>query len=395
MTTVTAAPAVHPPTAVSETAALAMVKPGAVTSITEVVWTQDRIDLIKRMKCPPDTTDDEFAIFLMQCKRTGMDPLIDEADCVPRGKFVQTKKKGTNGKDYWEDVWTVQKVFQPRESGMRARADRFPDYRGIKYGVVREGDVFEFEPSNFHVKHVSNPADPKRQSKPIMGAWAQITREGRQCVPIWLPIAERLQMKKDGAVTQMWTTKQETMMAKCARAEAFRIEYPNTFAGQYIVEEWEQDEREINAAPDQGTATSSPPATKTDQVLQKVQAQVDALKGKKAQPEDEQIVQPPAPVPPAAATAKPRDPKKGRVPGTFREKPISDMTAEQMTAALDETEKWLTQHPLVPEAPVVRATLDDLQQEQSRRIAASMDKQAREPGQDFDFDQPSDEDAPF
>lgn len=385
METKTPAAAVTPITPSQETAPLAVIQPpGTLSTITEVVWTKERVDLIRRMKCPPDTTEDEFAIFLMQCKRTGMDPLIDEADCVPRWKTV--KVRGQNG--MWFDQKVEAKVFQPREAGMRARADRFPDYKGIAFGVVREGDVFDFSPSEKKVTHSFNPADPKRQLKPIMGAWAQISRTDRVCAPVWVPLSERIQLKTDGKVTQMWNTKTETMIGKCARADAYKMEYPNVFAGNYIVEEWEQEEREINEAPEpHAGAAPAAPQTKTSAVLQQVKDRLADLK----KPEEWQIVQPPAPdktpAPPASPPKTGKAAKPKRAPGTFRDAPIETLSAEAMGAALLETEAWLREHPMSHDAPQARALLDDLQQEQARRIASSV--------ADIDAPPPTDEDAPF
>ena len=40
-------------------------------------WQLDRtkVDLIKRTICPPDTTDDELALYLHECQRRGVHPL--------------------------------------------------------------------------------------------------------------------------------------------------------------------------------------------------------------------------------------------------------------------------------------------------------------------------------
>ncbi len=249
-------------------------------------------------------------------------------------------------------------------------------------------------PAAFKVEHSFNPADPARAKKPIMGAWAHITRADRLCVPVWMPLAERIQVKRDGGVTAMWTGKTEGMIAKCARAEALRIEYPNVWGGQYISEEWEHEEREINEAPapaasDAPTAPAAAPATKTQQVLQQVQQKL--AKDKAAPMEEGQIVQPPAPggilATPAAqpaprATPAPVTPaattkKQPRVQGTYKGLPIVHFDATSLATAISDAEKWIAANPMKPESTEVRAVLDDLQQEQAKRIAASLDANAR------------------
>ena len=45
---------------------------------------RERVDLVKRTICPKGISDDEFALFIEQCKRSGLDPLLKEAFCVAR-----------------------------------------------------------------------------------------------------------------------------------------------------------------------------------------------------------------------------------------------------------------------------------------------------------------------
>ena len=42
------------------------------------------MELIKRTICPRGIGEDEFALFIEQCKRSGLDPLLKEAFCVAR-----------------------------------------------------------------------------------------------------------------------------------------------------------------------------------------------------------------------------------------------------------------------------------------------------------------------
>lgn len=231
-----------------------------------IVWTKAKVELIRRTKASA-CTDDEFEVFIEQCRRTGMDPLLDQADCVPRWskRLVLNKETGV----VEEKQLNVQ-TFQPREAGMRARADRFDDYRGISFACVREGDPFKITPSSELVFHEYNPADPKRSKLPIVGAWAQLRRAGRVCPVIWIPIGERIGLTRDGKPTQFWSMKAETMICKCARAEGYRIEYPNTFAGINIAEEMDEfrEEVELNAPP----AGATPTGSKTESTAAKVAA---------------------------------------------------------------------------------------------------------------------------
>lgn len=365
-------------------------------ALAETIWTPERIELLRRMKMPKAATADEFAIFLAQCQRTGLDPLIDEADCVER----RSKRSWQDARGVWHDEWDVKHVFQPREAGMRARADRFPDYRGIAYGVVREGDRFLLNPSKKTVDHEFNPADPERAKKPIVGAWAQITRAGRECAPIWVRFSERVQTRTDkrtGATTatSFWGSKEETMIAKCARAEAFRIEYPNAFAGTFIAEEMEPEEKEINPPP----SSAPPPASKTEAVLAQVEARVQSLAPGVQVSEAVVVEKPaaevvplrpePAPAPPPAEAKKPepkpsppRTDKAGDLLVPFGRRKgarVGEVSTQEIQEAIAEAEAKLNASPLAPWSAKVRAGIDDLQAEIQDRLAAAIPPNEEEP----------------
>lgn len=203
-------------------------------------WPQEKIDLVKRTVCPSGITNDELALFLAQCKRSGLDPLIGEAFCVPRKVSVQAPS----------GEWTkVQKhVFQAGEGGMEARADRFPDFGGIKAAAVYDGDAIEIDAAACTVKHTFNPA--KRGGK-LVGAWAQVFRQGRALPIVWVDYAAY------ALATPNWQSKPATMIVKCARAAGLRIAYPNVFGDSYVGAELgaEDDSPEEKASP-QAQATA-------------------------------------------------------------------------------------------------------------------------------------------
>ena len=47
-------------------------------------WSAERVELVKRTICPRGIGEDEFQLFIEQCKRSGLDPLLKEAFCVAR-----------------------------------------------------------------------------------------------------------------------------------------------------------------------------------------------------------------------------------------------------------------------------------------------------------------------
>ncbi|MBN1206587.1 MAG: recombinase RecT, partial [Myxococcaceae bacterium] len=86
-------------------------------------WSRERVELIKRTICPKGIGDDEFALFIEQCKRSGLDPLLKEAFCVGRRQNAGSRER---------PHWVTRYEFQPSEAGMLARAERFPDFKGIQ-----------------------------------------------------------------------------------------------------------------------------------------------------------------------------------------------------------------------------------------------------------------------
>ena len=78
--------------------------------------------VIKASLCPKGISDDEFALFIEQAKRSGLDPLLKQAFCVPR-RFNAGNRERPN--------WVTKHEFQPSEAGMLARAERFPDYLSL------------------------------------------------------------------------------------------------------------------------------------------------------------------------------------------------------------------------------------------------------------------------
>jgi phage recombination protein Bet len=186
-------------------------------------WTRERVDLIKRTICPKGISDDEFALFIEQCKRSGLDPLLKEAFCVPRRQNIGTREKPN---------WTAKHEFQPSEAGMLSRAERFPDFEGIQASAVFSEDEITIDTGKAEVVHRFNPA--KRKGT-IIGAWARIQRRGKVPVFVWLDYEGYAQQ------SPLWGKIPATMIEKCARVAALRKAYPGAFGGLYIPEEMPQE----------------------------------------------------------------------------------------------------------------------------------------------------------
>lgn len=188
-------------------------------------WTRERVDLVKRTICPKGIGDDEFALFMEQCKRSGLDPLLKEAFCVPRRQRVG-------------EQWVAKHEFQPSEAGMLARAERFPDFKGIQASAAYAEDELLIDQGKGEVVHRFNPAKRKGQ---LVGAWARVVRDGKLPVVVWLDFAGYVQQ------TPLWSKIPTTMIEKCARVAALRKAYPEAFGGLYIREEMPAEDSEPQA----------------------------------------------------------------------------------------------------------------------------------------------------
>jgi phage recombination protein Bet len=241
-------------------------------------WTKERIDLVKRTICPRGITDDEFALFIEQCKRSGLDPLLKEAFCVPRKQNVGTRDM---------PKWIERHEFQPAETGMLARAERFPDYRGTTAAAAYEADALEIDAGAGLVSHKFSPG---KKRGALIGAWAKVDREGKASVVIWLDLEGYKQTSPN------WSKIPATMMEKCARVAALRKAYPSAFGGLYVQEEQRAAEAieagpELPALPANGVGqTPEPPpppkngkkSTRTEQLKKQLQV-VDVQPGESEQ----------------------------------------------------------------------------------------------------------------
>jgi hypothetical protein len=100
----------------------------------------------------------------------------------------------------------------------------------MKYGVIyedAEGTEHKREGKRIN----------KRRGEVLVGAWAEVYREGRETTYTEIDFDEYAGRKKDGSLNSQWSTKPATMLCKCVKAAALRDAYPNAFAGMYIAEE--------------------------------------------------------------------------------------------------------------------------------------------------------------
>lgn len=277
-------------------------------------WNAERVALAKKAVTPPTATDAEFEYFIAWCKRTGLDPFVKQAYLIER------RAQDAKGN------WVAKHEPMASEAGLAARADAEPDFRGIESAAVYEGDVFRvvrMPDGSTGIHHEWSPVDRMKSGNKLLGAWAHAKRAGRTVKITWLPLASRIQTTRDGKITKFWATMPEGQIEKCARAEQYRLAYPNIFGSAYIPEEMPDDEPYVDGAV---LPKDPPPAAST-------KSATDALAAKLAEKVG------PKPTPPAASSAPASPaptPNERQVQyGPHKGLPISGLDGAQLGACID------------------------------------------------------------
>lgn len=306
-------------------------------ALAAVEWTRERLELIKTTVCPKGLTDAEFALFIEQCKRSGLDPLLKEAFCVPRRVNAGSRDKPN---------WVTKHEFQPSETGMLARAERFPDYRGVQASAVYSEDDCIIDAGTGEVHHRYSPA---RRKGAIIGAWARVERRDKVSVVVWLDFEGYAQ------ATPLWAKIPTTMLEKCARVAVLRKAYPEAFGGLYIREEMPAEEFAGGVTVDVSPTPALPARTKRTPALSsgsetKAAAVAAAVGGKV-------LALAPAPLPVPLAF------------GAQKGVPIPELSDAELSGALDTARAKLLEQPEARWAPAMRENLAALEAEIDRRIA--------------------------
>ncbi|QSQ19289.1 phage recombination protein Bet [Pyxidicoccus parkwayensis] len=327
-------------------------------------WTPERIELVKRTICPKGISNDEFALFIEQCRRSGLDPLLKEAFCVARRLNIGNRER---------PQWVTKHEFQPSEAGMLARAERFPDFQGLQASAVFAEDEISLDQGKGEVVHRFNPA--KRKGA-LVGAWARVVRDGKLPVVVWLDFSGYVQ------TTPLWAKIPATMIEKCARVAALRKAYPEAFGGLYVREELPADEAgEVPEAPAQTPAAALPAKTATREALEL--AQPAATKAPEAAPTLKRVEE----ATPAAQVATAKSRPSGVVAfGQYKGKTPSELSDQELSETIDMANVKLMEQPKARWAEAMRQNLALLEAEVEFRCRVPAQTPAepkvREPGQE-------------
>jgi phage recombination protein Bet len=209
-------------------------------------FSDSQIEIIRSQVAPKGTTNDELAMFLMYCQRTGLDPFARQIYLSER----RSKNQQTG-------QWDVSRKPETTIDGFRLIAERSRQYAG-QLGPFWCGDDGKWV-------DVWIPRDP-----PVAAKVGILRHDFKE--PLWAVALydEYVQTKADGKPNSMWSKMPANQLAKCAESLGHRKAFPRELSGLYTREEMNSEQSEDRGSKEQ----SLPPAT-SPEVLRELSDTLD------------------------------------------------------------------------------------------------------------------------
>lgn len=152
---------------------------------TIVAFDDKKIDLIKNTVAK-GASDDELQMFLHLAGQYNLDPFK---------------------KEIWFMKFGSQTTIMTSRDGYLKYAQMNKEFEGLMSFVVREGDVFEIDASEYKITHKFGA-----KRGPILGAWARCDRKGKR------PFITYVEFNEYRKSTSIWNTYPSAMIQKVAES---------------------------------------------------------------------------------------------------------------------------------------------------------------------------------